>query len=228
MACAVTAAERGHEVTLFDAAAEIGGQFNLARRIPGKEEFAETLRYLQGAARQAGNWPSLRVEPARRRRGAARLRRSDPRDGNRAADGRRFRGLDHSMVAGYVEIVEGRRLAGRRVAIVGAGGIGFDVAELLSAGEPADGDALDGRSDDPAIAAFRDEWGIDGQLRASWRTEDRRAKTRHQEELWLLQRKASKVGEGLGKNTGWIPPHAAPSRRGVKMLAGVEYVNWYR
>ena len=220
MACAVTAAERGHAVTLFDAAAEIGGQFNLARRIPGKEEFAETLRYYRTRLTKLG--VEVRLN---QRAGGAELRGFDevilatgivPRQPA-------IRGLDHSMVAGYVEIVEGRRLAGRRVAIVGAGGIGFDVAELLSAGEPADGHASDGRADDPAIAAFRDEWGIDGTYARRGGLKPMREDSSPRE-LWLLQRKASKVGEGLAKTTGWIR-RTLLRRRGVKMLSGVEYVN---
>jgi 2,4-dienoyl-CoA reductase (NADPH2) len=134
-----------------------------------------------------------------------------------------IRGLDHAKVAGYVEIVEGRKLAGRRVAIVGAGGIGFDVAELLSAGEPADGHASDGRADDPAIAAFRDEWGIDGTYARRGGLKATREDSSPRQ-LWLLQRKASKVGEGLAKTTGWIR-RTLLRRRGVRMLSGVEYVN---
>ena len=161
MACAVTAAERGHDVTLFDAAAEIGGQFNLARRIPGKEEFAETLRYFRTRLEQLGAGVKLN-----RRVGAEDLGAFDdvilatgivPRIPA-------IPGIDHAKVASYVEIVEGRKRAGRRVAIVGAGGIGFDVAEFLTEDHPADGHASDGRRDDPAIAAFCAEWGIDADL----------------------------------------------------------------
>jgi 2,4-dienoyl-CoA reductase (NADPH2) len=207
-------------VTLFDAAAEIGGQFNLARRIPGKEEFAETLRYYRARLTKLG--VELKLS---QRAGGAELRGFDevilatgivPRQPA-------IRGLDHGMVAGYVEIVEGRRLAGRRVAIVGAGGIGFDVAELLSAGEPADGHASDGRADDPAIAAFRDEWGIDGTYARRGGLKPTREDSSPRQ-LWLLQRKPSKVGEGLAKTTGWIR-RTLLRRRGVKMLSGVEYVN---
>src|SRR6266851_768598 len=149
MACAVTAAERGHEVTFFEAAAEIGGQFNLARRIPGKEEFAETLRYFR--TRLAALGVDLRLN---RRAGAEDLRGFDEVILSSGVVPRRpsIPGLDHPKVAGYVEIVEGRKVAGARVAIVGAGGIGFDVAELLTAGGSADGHASDGRADDPAIA----------------------------------------------------------------------------
>ena len=218
MACAVTAAERGHDVTLFDAAAEIGGQFNLARRIPGKEEFAETLRYFRTRLEQLG----ARVE-LNRRVGADDLSSFDdvilatgivPRIPA-------IPGIDHSKVASYVEIVEGRKRAGKRVAIVGAGGIGFDVAELLTEDHPADGHASDGRRDDPAIAAFCAEWGIDAELahRGGVKTAQENPPPR---QLWLLQRKTEKVGAGLAKTTGWIR-RTLLKRRGVAMLAGVEY-----
>jgi 2,4-dienoyl-CoA reductase (NADPH2) len=219
MACAVTAAERGHDVTLFDAAAEIGGQFNLARRIPGKEEFAETLRYFRTRLAKLG------VKVALDRRVAAEdLRGFDEVILSTGIVPRRplIPGLEHPKVASYVEIVEGRKVAGKRVALVGAGGIGFDVAELLTAGEAADGHLSDGHRDDPAIAAFRDEWGIDsayarrGGLKPSREDSSPR-------QLWLLQRKTAKVGEGLAKTTGWIR-RTLLRRRGVTMLSGVEYV----
>ncbi len=218
MACALTAAERGHDVCLFDAAADIGGQFNLARRIPGKEEFAETLRYFRVRLDQVG--VKLKLG---HRAGAHDLQGYDevilasgvvPRTPS-------ISGIGHAKVASYVDIVEGRRRAGGRVAIIGAGGIGFDVAELLTAGAPADGHESDGRADDPAIAAFRDEWGIDadyasrGGLKAAHEPSPPRL-------VWLLQRKASKVGAGLAKTTGWIR-RTLLKRRGVVMIAGVEY-----
>ena len=136
MACALTAAERGHAVTLFDAAAEIGGQFNLARRIPGKEEFAETLRYFRTRLAQLGVTTVLN-----RRVVAAELSGFDdvilatgivPRMPS-------IEGIGHPKAASYVDIVNGNRSAGARVAIIGAGGIGFDVAELLTEGAPIDG-----------------------------------------------------------------------------------------
>jgi len=219
MACAVTAAERGHDVTLFDAAAEIGGQFNLARRIPGKEEFAETLRYFRTRLAKFG----VKVE-LNRHVGAEDLRGFDEVILSTGIVPRRppIPGLEHPKVASYVEIVEGRKVAGKRVALIGAGGIGFDVAELLTAGEAADGHLSDGHGDNPAIAAFRDEWGIDsayarrGGLKPSREDSSPR-------QLWLLQRKTAKVGEGLAKTTGWIR-RTLLRRRGVTMLSGVEYV----
>ncbi len=121
----------------------------------------------------------------------------------------------------YVEIVEGRRTAGARVAIIGAGGIGFDVAEFLTAGTAPDGHASEGARDDPAIVAFRDEWGIDptfahrGGLKPAHDTPPPR-------QVWLLQRKEAKVGAALAKTTGWIR-RTLLKRRGVAMIAGVEY-----
>jgi len=218
LAAATTAAERGHLVTLFDAAPEIGGQFNLARRIPGKEEFAETLRYFRTRLDRLG------VELALGRRiGAEDLAGYDdvlvatgivPRTPA-------IPGIEHAKVASYVEIVEGRRAAGATVAIVGAGGIGFDVAELLTAGSAPDGHASDGASDDPAIAAFRAEWGIDATY-----AERGGIGTAHEapppRRVWLLQRKDAKVGAGLAKTTGWIR-RTLLKRRGVAMLSGVTY-----
>ena len=158
LACAATAAERGHRVTLFDAASEIGGQFNLARRIPGKEEFAETLRYFDRRLAALG------VE----RRLGTRAGLADVRDADAVilATGivprqPAIEGLAHPSVASYVDIIEGRRTAGRNVAIIGAGGIGFDVAEFLTHAGAEDGHASAGALHDGAIEAFRDEWGID-------------------------------------------------------------------
>jgi 2,4-dienoyl-CoA reductase (NADPH2) len=221
MAAAVTAAERGHAVTLFDAAHEIGGQFNLAKRIPGKEEFGETLRYFRVRLHALGVALHLSQEA-----GAAELADFDrvllatgivPRTPA-------IRGIEHPKVASYVEIVSGRRDAGRRVAIVGAGGIGFDVAELLS--HPSHGTTSlpvreAGTEDDPALRAFLAEWGVDTAYRERGGVAEA-AQTSNGREIWLLQRKASKVGDGLAKTTGWIRRTLLKSR-GVKMLSGVEY-----
>ncbi|HMX15565.1 MAG TPA: NADPH-dependent 2,4-dienoyl-CoA reductase [Rhodocyclaceae bacterium] len=210
LACAVTAAGRGHRVTLFEAAPEIGGQFNLARRIPGKEEFAETLRYFRRRLEILG------VEVRLGCRADAALLRDGGFDRVVLATGVTPRtpaipGLDGPTVAGYAEIITGRRIAGRRVAIVGAGGIGFDVAEFLTH-DDAGGNAQQ---------RYRDEWGIDmayagrGGLK---RAEDRPAGR----QVWLLQRKATRVGEGLARTTGWIRRNLL-RKRGVTMLAGVAY-----
>jgi len=207
LACATTAAEAGHAVTLFDGEAEIGGQFNLARRIPGKEEFTETLRYFGRIIERTG--VELRLG---RRVAASDLGGFDhvvlatgivPRTPA-------IPGIDHPKVASYTDIVMGRRLAGKRVAIIGAGGIGFDVGEFLT---------HDGGHDD--TQSYCAEWGIDTGYRdrGGMKPAEEKASPR---EVWLLQRKTSKVGEGLAKTTGWIR-RTLLKKRGVKMIAGVEY-----
>jgi len=225
LACATTAAERGHAVTLFDAAAEIGGQFNLAKRIPGKEEFEETLRYY--AARLDRLGVDLRLGKAA---DVADLADYDavvlasgvvPR-----APG--FEGIGHPKVAGYADVVAGRRVAGKRVAIVGAGGIGFDVAELLThpgavlppGAVPTAPSAVG--SDADVLDQFRDQWGIDGAYAHGGGVTSPSPEASPRQ-VWLLQRKSSKVGEGLAKTTGWIR-RTLLKQRGVTMAGGVEYV----
>lgn len=209
LACAVTAAERGHAVTLFDAAEEIGGQLNVARRVPGKEEFNETLRYFR--TRLAEEKVELRLgAPV----GAAEL---DGFDEIVLATGVTPRtpaipGVDHPSVVSYLDVLRHGAPVGDRVALVGAGGIGFDVAEFLTDG----GDAA---SLDPE--AFFRQWGVDTEYRerGGLGTAERPKSPRT---VHLLQRKASKVGAGLGRTTGWI--HRTELRqRGVKMIAGVGY-----
>lgn len=209
LACAVTAAERGHEVTLFDAAEEIGGQLDVARRVPGKEEFNETLRYFR--TRLAEEKVELRLgTPV----GAGEL---DDFDEVVLATGVTPRtpaipGVDHPSVVSYLDVLRHGAPVGDRVALVGAGGIGFDVAEFLTDG----GDAA---SLDPEV--FFRQWGVDTEYRerGGLGTPERPKSSRT---VHLLQRKASKVGAGLGKTTGWI--HRTELRhRGVTMIAGVGY-----
>ncbi|WP_406089719.1 FAD-dependent oxidoreductase [Streptomyces sp. NBC_01013] len=209
LSCAVTAAERGHEVTLFDAAEEIGGQLDVARRVPGKEEFNETLRYFR--TRLEEEKVELRLgAPV----GAGEL---DGFDEIVLATGVTPRtpaipGVDHPSVVSYLDVLRHGAPVGDRVALVGAGGIGFDVAEFLTDG----GDAA---SLDPE--AFFRQWGVDTEYRerGGLGTAERPKSSRT---VHLLQRKASKVGAGLGKTTGWI--HRTELRhRGVTMIAGVGY-----
>ncbi|MEV0918110.1 NADPH-dependent 2,4-dienoyl-CoA reductase [Streptomyces sp. NPDC049967] len=209
LACAVTAAERGHEVTLFDAAEEIGGQLDVARRVPGKEEFNETLRYFR---------TRLAEEQVGVRLGATvTAEQLDGFDEIVLATGVTPRtpaipGVDHPSVVSYLDVLRHGAPVGDRVALVGAGGIGFDVAEFLT-------DGGDASSLDPE--AFFRQWGVDTEYRerGGLGTAERPKAPRT---VHLLQRKASKVGAGLGKTTGWI--HRTELRhRGVTMLAGVGY-----
>ncbi|GGW60166.1 NADPH-dependent 2,4-dienoyl-CoA reductase [Streptomyces xantholiticus] len=211
LACAVSAAERGHDVTLFDAADEIGGQLNIAKRIPGKEEFDETLRYFRTQLRERGVQVRLGVRVT-----ADDLSEADF-DEVVVATGVMPRtpeidGIDHPSVVSYLDVLRDGAPVGERVAVIGAGGIGFDVAEFLT-------DGGEGASQDPRTY-FR-QWGVDmdyvapGGLTKPVRPAPPRA-------VHLLQRKTSKVGAGLGKTTGWIH-RTELKHRGVTMTAGATY-----
>ena len=211
LAFATVAAERGHAVTLFDAAGEIGGQFNVAKKIPGKEEFYETLRYFARRIEETG--VTLKLE---QRVDADALAGFDEVV---LATGIAPRlpaipGIDHPKVLSYLDVLKYGRPVGARVAIIGAGGIGFDTAEFLT---------QQGGSTSLDVEAFMQEWGVDmsgqsaGGLAASG--PQPHASPR---EVWLLQRKSSKVGEGLGKTTGWIHRESLKMKR-VNMVSGVQY-----
>lgn len=211
LAFAVNAAARGHSVTLFDAQAEIGGQFNVAKQIPGKEEFYETLRYYRrmidvtGVALQLNHIATADhlhlfddvilasgIEP-----------RIPPIDG-----------IDHPKVLTYLDVLRDKVPVGERVAIIGCGGIGFDTAMYLS--QPGDPTSQN-------IAEFCVEWGIDTSLHqiGGLRPEGPQL-PKSPRQIVMLQRKASKPGEGLGKTTGWIH-RATLLARGVKMIPSVSY-----
>ncbi|MDI3405875.1 NADPH-dependent 2,4-dienoyl-CoA reductase [Streptomyces cavernicola] len=215
LAFAVSAAERGHEVTLFDAADQIGGQLNLARKVPGKEEFDETIRYFRTQLELRGVDVRLntRVTAEELTSGAY----GTTYDEVVIATGVSPRtpeipGVDHPRVLSYLDVLRDGAAVGEKVAIVGAGGIGFDVAEFLT-------DGGDEASLNPAT--YFAQWGVDMDYRdrGGLRAPQRPAPPR---QVHLLQRKASKVGAGLGKTTGWI--HRTELRhRGVTMVAGVSY-----
>lgn len=211
LAFATTAAQRGHRVTLFDAQPEIGGQFNIAKQIPGKQEFYQTLRYF---SRQLS---LLNVQlKLGEQAGVEALENYDevilacgilPRLPN-------INGIDHPSVLTYLEVLRDKKPVGQRVAIIGAGGIGFDTAEYLSHLEPET--SLD-------IAAFNQEWGIDKDYQQRGGLALRGPNPQPSfRQITLLQRKNTKVGAGLGKTTGWIH-RASLLARGVEMLNGVTY-----
>jgi 2,4-dienoyl-CoA reductase (NADPH2) len=209
LAFATTAAECGHSVTLFDKASEIGGQFNMARIIPGKEEFNETLRYFRRKIELTG----VKLELGKNVEAADLLGNGfdevvlatgvTPRELS-------LEGINHPSVLSYVDILRNGAKVGKKVAIIGAGGIGYDVAEfLLEEHEP------------PNTKAFFKKWGVD----PSFSTRGSLAKPVHdapKHDVTLLQRSEGKLGAKLGKTTGWI--HRTSLKHfGVKTQGGVTY-----
>ena len=210
LACATVAAERGHRVTLFDAADEIGGQFNYAKRIPGKEEFHETLRYFRHRLEETRVDVKLST-PAT----AADLTGFDEVVLATGITPRRvaFPGADHAKVVSYVDVLSGGVTVGARAALIGAGGIGFDVAEYLT---------HEGRSSSLDPARWMAEWGVDPTFEARGSLVKPQPEPPARE-VWLLQRSPGKPGARLGKTSGWVH-RATLKAKQVKMLGGVEYL----
>lgn len=214
LAFACYAAERGHQVSLFDQAPTIGGQFNFAKQIPGKEEFHETLRYFARRLEKCG------VELYLGQRQSAESLLGGGFDEVILATGIRPRtpnipGIEHPKVLNYLDVLRDGKPVGQKVAVIGAGGIGFDVAEFLVE-KKAEGSADHHRDH------WLREWGIDKSLgeRGGLIKPEIDAPER---QIWLLQRKESKVGDGLGKTTGWIHRTVLKNRK-VQMLSGVQYL----
>ena len=202
------AAERGHVVTLFEAAQELGGQLNLAKRVPGKEEFFETLRYFGRRLATAG--VTVRLGERATAETLVGFEEIVLATGVQARTPD-LPGIEHPKVISYPDLLSGRKLAGKTVAIIGAGGIGFDVAEFLVHSEPA-----------PQTDRYLGEWGVDGAhahrgglLPAPQPPEPARS-------VFLLQRKTERMGADLGKTTGWIHRATLKAMK-VKMQGGIHY-----
>jgi 2,4-dienoyl-CoA reductase (NADPH2) len=214
LAYATIAAERGHQVTLYEAGSEIGGQFNLAKLIPGKEEFHETLRYY------ATMIEKLQIKLELNRRVDADMLAETGFDHIVVATGISPRvpdieGIAHEKVIGYIDALKGLKPVGKRVAIMGAGGIGFDVADFISHDGPSA--ALD-------IGLFAKEWGVDFENHPRGGVTGIEPQVaRADREIFLMQRKETAVGKGLGKTTGWTH-RLTLARRGVKMLNNIQYL----
>lgn len=213
LAAATTAASRGHKVTLFDGANEIGGQFNIAKQIPGKEEFHETLRYFNRQLELNNVTVKLNSHMS-----AQQLNEADfdeviiatgisPRQPE-------IEGIDHPSVLNYIDVIADKKPVGKKVAIIGAGGIGFDTAEYIT---------HSGESTSQNIPAFMREWGIDMTFNSRSGIEGVTPKPEPSpREVYLLQRKVSKVGSGLGKTTGWIH-RAGLAMKNVRMMPSCDY-----
>jgi 2,4-dienoyl-CoA reductase (NADPH2) len=214
LAAATVAAERGHAVTLFDSASEIGGQFNVAKRVPGKEEFFETLRYFKRKMETTG------VDVRLNTRVAVEDLLGKGFDEVILATGIAPRtpaipGIDNPKVLSYLDVILERKPVGKSVAVIGAGGIGFDVSEFL---------VHQGVATSLDRDAFWEEWGIDGALEARGGVAGIKPHGhKPARQVFLLQRKTSKVGDGLGKTTGWIH-RAGLKNKHVQMLNSVEYL----
>jgi 2,4-dienoyl-CoA reductase (NADPH2) len=209
LACATTLAERGHEVTLIDQAGAIGGQFNYAKRIPGKEEFHETLRYYRHRLEEL----CVQVQ-LNRRAEASMLRDYDEVVVATGVTPRavEFPGYDDPRVLSYLDVLAADRAVGPNVAIVGAGGIGFDVAEFLAEHAP---------SPTTDITRWTRIWGVDTQLRQRGGLQAPQPEAPDRR-IWLLQRSEGRPGRRLNKTTGWVH-RATLKAKGVEMLGGVTY-----
>jgi 2,4-dienoyl-CoA reductase (NADPH2) len=213
LACATVAAECGHQVTLFDATDEIGGQFNIAKQIPGKEEFFETLRYFSrrlevlNVAVKLGKRVDLGIIKAGDFDEVVIATGVLPREPD-------IPGQEHAKVLTYLDVLRDKKEVGGRVAVIGAGGIGFDVCEFLS---------HDGDESSVDVKAFLVKWGIDPENEVRGGVAGITPNTpKPKREITLLQRKTTRLGAGLGKTTGWIHRTSLKTKK-IAMVPGAQY-----
>ena len=206
LSASVTLAQRGHEVHLFEANATIGGQFNIAKEIPGKEEFIETLRYYK--KQMELHKVQIHLNSIFKQEQATDF---DEVVVSTGVSGRTLtiEGINDPKVLTYTDVVLHKKPVGKKVAIIGAGGIGFDVAEFLT------------NEESNTIPTFMEEWGVDMNYTVRGALQKNHA-TKSPREVYLLQRSKGKLGGGLGKTTGWIH-RAALKMKKVKMIAEVSY-----
>lgn len=211
LAFSAYAAEKGHQVELFDRADEIGGQFNIAKQVPGKEEFYETLRYFNNKLAKLNVKIHLSSEQTVEQLAEAGFDEVVLATGitPRKLD---IEGIDHPKVKSYIQVLRDKEFVGDKVAIIGAGGIGFDVGCFL-----AEEKSLTNEPD-----KWLESWGVDKSYSGKGALLDKTEHHKTARKITLLQRKTSKVGKGLGKTTGWIH-RATLQKNGVEMIAGVTY-----
>lgn len=213
LSCAIEASMRGHDVTLFEKNESIGGQFNIARQIPGKEEFHETIRYFKTMIEKNKIKLHLNTEVTIEKLKEAQFDEYifstgiKPRIPN-------IKGIENSKVITYQDLLLGKKTAGNKVAVIGAGGIGFDAAEYLAHNPDHLPTSLDKE-------AFYKEWGIDTKYAQRGAVTEKETSPSHRQ-ITLLQRKTTKHGKNLGKTTGWIHRQSLKDKD-VEMISGVEY-----
>uniref|UniRef100_UPI0035C7234F FAD-dependent oxidoreductase n=1 Tax=Marinobacter sp. TaxID=50741 RepID=UPI0035C7234F len=215
LAAATTAAKRGHRVTLFEADGQIGGQFNYAKRIPGKEEFYETLRYYRRQIELLGIDLQLNTRADREQLANGGF------DDVIIATGVKPRtpaidGIDHPKVLGYLDVLRHNKPVGKNVAVIGAGGIGFDVSEFLTHdfSHQPEGEQV-------SVSSWQAEWGVNPDFEGPGGLAERQP-TASPRKIYLMQRKPGKVGAGLGKTSGWVH-RTSLKHRDVEMLRGCRY-----